>query len=59
MGTNLPIAATTLSKVERKEGDWWGKTVGLREEAFLCLLEATLPPSFFDLMLHLTAHIAR
>jgi hypothetical protein len=25
----------------------------------LCLLEATLPLSFFDLMLHLTAHLAR
>jgi hypothetical protein len=24
-----------------------------------CLLEATLPPSFFDIMLHLTAHLAR
>jgi hypothetical protein len=25
----------------------------------LCLLEATFPPSFFDLMLHLTAQLAR
>jgi hypothetical protein len=25
----------------------------------LCLLEATFTPSFFDLMLHLTAHLAR
>jgi hypothetical protein len=25
----------------------------------LCLLEATFPPSFFDHMLHLTAHLAR
>jgi hypothetical protein len=25
----------------------------------LCLLEATFPPSFFDLMLHLTAHLTR
>jgi hypothetical protein len=25
----------------------------------LCLLEATFPPSLFDLMLHLTAHLAR
>jgi hypothetical protein len=25
----------------------------------LCLLEATFPPSFFDLILHLTAHLAR
>jgi hypothetical protein len=25
----------------------------------LCLLEATFPPSFFDLMLHLIAHLAR
>jgi hypothetical protein len=25
----------------------------------LCLLEATFPPSFFDLMLHLTAHLSR
>jgi hypothetical protein len=25
----------------------------------LCLLEATFPPSFFDLLLHLTAHLAR
>jgi hypothetical protein len=25
----------------------------------LCLLEATFPPSFFDLMLHLKAHFAR
>jgi hypothetical protein len=25
----------------------------------LCLLEATFPPSFFDLMLHLTAHFTR
>jgi hypothetical protein len=25
----------------------------------LCLLEATFPPSFFDLMLHLTAHLVR
>jgi hypothetical protein len=25
----------------------------------LCLLEATFPPSFFDLMLHLTTHLVR
>jgi hypothetical protein len=25
----------------------------------LCLLQATIPPSFFDLMLHPTAHLAR
>jgi hypothetical protein len=25
----------------------------------LCLLEATFPPSFFDLMLHLIAHLVR
>jgi hypothetical protein len=25
----------------------------------LCLLEGTFPPSFFDLMLHLTTHLAR
>jgi hypothetical protein len=25
----------------------------------LCLLEATFRPSFFDLMLHLTTHLAR
>jgi hypothetical protein len=25
----------------------------------LCLLEATFPPSFFDLMPHLTAHLVR
>jgi hypothetical protein len=25
----------------------------------LCLLEATYSPSFFDLLLHLTAHLAR
>jgi hypothetical protein len=25
----------------------------------LCLLQATFPPSFFDLMLHLTPHLAR
>jgi hypothetical protein len=25
----------------------------------LCLLEPTFPPSFFDLMLHITAHLAR
>jgi hypothetical protein len=25
----------------------------------LCLVEATFPPSFFDLMMHLTAHLAR
>jgi hypothetical protein len=25
----------------------------------LCLLEATFPPSFFDLMLHLIAHFVR
>jgi hypothetical protein len=25
----------------------------------LCLLEVTFPPSFFDLMLHLTTHHAR
>jgi hypothetical protein len=25
----------------------------------ICLLEATFPPSFFDLMLHLTTHLAR
>jgi hypothetical protein len=25
----------------------------------LCLLEASFPPSFFDLMLHLTSHLAR
>jgi hypothetical protein len=25
----------------------------------LCLLEATFPPLFFDLMLHLTTHLAR
>jgi hypothetical protein len=27
--------------------------------SMLCLLEATFPPSFFDLMLHLTAHLVR
>jgi hypothetical protein len=25
----------------------------------LCLLQATFPPSLFDLMLHLIAHLAR
>jgi hypothetical protein len=25
----------------------------------LCLLEATFPPSFFDLMPHLTTHLVR
>jgi hypothetical protein len=25
----------------------------------LCMLEATFPPTFFDLMIHLTAHLAR
>jgi hypothetical protein len=30
-----------------------------RHFEILCLLEATFPPSFFDLILHLTAHIAR
>jgi hypothetical protein len=25
----------------------------------LCLLESTFPPSFFDLILHLTTHLAR
>jgi hypothetical protein len=30
-----------------------------RHFATLCLLEPTFPPSFFDLMLHLTTHLAR
>jgi hypothetical protein len=25
----------------------------------LCMLEATFPPTFFDLMIHLTAHLMR
>jgi hypothetical protein len=25
----------------------------------LCMLEATFPPTFFDLIIHLTAHLAR
>jgi hypothetical protein len=29
-----------------------------RDFETLCLLEATFPPSFFDLMLHLTTHLA-
>jgi hypothetical protein len=77
-GTNLPVAATTLSKAERKEfyqilhdlkvlSDLClffnaieqnmineGKLLDLERRHFetLCLLEATFPPSFFDLMLH-------
>jgi hypothetical protein len=37
------------------------KLLDLKRRNFetLCLLEATFPPSFFDLMLHLTAHLAR
>jgi hypothetical protein len=31
----------------------------MRHFETLCLLEATFPPSFFDLMLHLTAHLIR
>jgi hypothetical protein len=31
----------------------------MRHFETLCLLEATFPPSFFDLMLHLTAHLVR
>jgi hypothetical protein len=31
----------------------------MRHFETLCLLEATFPPSFFDLMLHLTAHFTR
>jgi hypothetical protein len=31
----------------------------MRHFETLCLLEATFPPSLFDLMLHLTAHLAR
>jgi hypothetical protein len=34
-------------------------TLERRHSETLCLLEATFPPSFFDLMLHLTAHLAR
>jgi hypothetical protein len=30
-----------------------------RHSETLCLLEATFPPLFFDLMLHLTAHLVR
>jgi hypothetical protein len=30
-----------------------------RDFETLCPLEATFPPSFFDLMLHLTAHLMR
>jgi hypothetical protein len=38
-----------------------GKLLDLERRHFemLCLLETTFPPSFFDLMLHLTAHLAR
>jgi hypothetical protein len=32
--------------------------LGRRHFETLYLLEATFPPSFFDLMLHLTAHLA-
>jgi hypothetical protein len=37
------------------------KLLDLKRRHFetLCLLEATFPPSFFDFMLHLTAHLAR
>jgi hypothetical protein len=37
------------------------KLLDLKRRHFetLCLLEATFPPSFFDLMLHLTAHLTR
>jgi hypothetical protein len=33
--------------------------LGRRHFEILCLLEATFPPSFFDLMLHLTAYLTR
>jgi hypothetical protein len=33
--------------------------LGRRHLETLCLLEATFPPTFFDLMLHLTAHLVR
>jgi hypothetical protein len=33
--------------------------LGRRHFETLCLLEATYPPSFFDLMLHIIAHLAR
>jgi hypothetical protein len=57
-------AVTTLclffNLVEQKEIDE-EKVLDLERRHFetLCLLEATFPPSFFDLMLHLTAHLAR
>jgi hypothetical protein len=37
------------------------KLLDLKRRHFetLCLLEATFPPSFFDLKLHLTTHLAR
>jgi hypothetical protein len=49
-----------LSAIEHKVIDE-EKLLDLEMRHFetLCLLEATFPPSFFDLMLHLTTHFAR
>jgi hypothetical protein len=71
-GTNLPFAATTLSKAEKRILTVFAQfestfrlLIKLQEARHerhfetLCLLQATFPPSFFDLMLHLTAHLTR
>jgi Na+/pantothenate symporter len=49
-----------FNAIEQKVNDE-EKLLDLKRRHFetLCLLEATFPPSFFDLMLHLTAHLTR
>jgi hypothetical protein len=49
-----------FNAIEQKVNDE-EKLLDLERRHFetLCLLEATLSPSFFDLMLHLTAHLTR
>jgi hypothetical protein len=49
-----------FNAIEQKVNDE-EKLLDLERRHFetLCLLEATFPPSFFDLMLHLTTHLAR
>jgi hypothetical protein len=49
-----------INAIEQKVNDE-EKLLDLERRHFetLCLLEATFPPAFFDLMLHLTTHLMR
>jgi hypothetical protein len=66
-GINIDLVCDTVTSlclffnaIEQKVIDE-EKLLDLERRHFetLCLLQATFPPSFFDLMLHLVAHLTR